>query len=98
MNFTFKNLHKYFDFNIIFKKLLIMIFYRYVLEQWDSTKNIQKKHITETDCVSMKSLIFLIPRFKHRQLTVINYFCVSRYVPEIIKSYGINLWKKNYDE
>lgn len=24
-----------------------MIFYRYVLEQWDSTKNIQKKHITE---------------------------------------------------
>jgi hypothetical protein len=24
-----------------------MIFYRYVLEQWDSTKNFQKKHITE---------------------------------------------------
>ena len=24
-----------------------MIFYRYVLEQWDSTMNFQKKHITE---------------------------------------------------
>jgi hypothetical protein len=32
----------------------------------------------------MKSLIFLIPRFKHRQLTVINYFCVHVFVNNIL--------------
>ena len=60
-----------------------MIFYRYVLEPWDSTKNLQKKHIAEIAGPVSFILIkkgFLKVKFILLIYTVCNYWYSNNHV------------------